>query len=143
MNIPPVKPESFETALDMFNKQPRALLERDRLLYVHCQETAARTEDPLLASNAFTLGHHTLFVEFRRRGIVPVPTTERTIELVVREMLEMGPAWDTDMQQRLRSDHRNFYLVFESWANKKARPTIVRQSAMRAFRIAELSLQDS
>lgn len=143
MNIPPIKPESFETALNIFNKQPRALLERDRLLYVHCHETAARTEDPLLASNAFTLGHHTLFVELQQRGIVPLPTNDRIIEVVVHEMLEMGPKWDTDMLRRLKSDHRNFYLVFENWAHKKARPAIVRQNAMRAFRIAELSLQRS
>ncbi len=141
MKIPPVQPVSFSKALDLFNRKPRTLLENDPVLYLHCHETAARMEDPLLASNAFTLAHHTLLVECSSRGVVPLPAHQSVIDDVVREMIELGTSWEDELEKRLRSDHRNFHAVFDGWAKKKPRPALVRQNALRSFRIFELLLQ--
>lgn len=141
MKIPLVKPASFEAALTMFQKKPRALLEQDRLIFLHCQEIASRSEDALLASNAFTLAHHTVLVECQRSSIVPPLATDGVFTELTREMIELGPTWDDEIAKRLQSDQRNFHTVFDSWARKKPHPTLVRHNALRAFRIFELLLQ--
>lgn len=141
MKIPIVRPASFEKALDLFNRKPRALMEGDHVLFLHCQETAIRTPDPFLASNAFTLSHHTVLCECASRGISIPPCNDVILASLTRELIESGPTWDEEMAKRIRSDYRNFHTVFDGFARKKPHPELVRHNALRAFRIFELLLQ--
>ncbi len=141
MRIPTIEPASFAAALTMFQKRPRALLEHDHAIYLHCQETAIRTPDPLLASNAFTLSHHTVLCECVHRTIPIPPCNDTVLATLTRELIEMGLSWDDDMAKRLRSDYPSFHTVFDGFARKKQHPGIVRHNALRAFRIFELLLQ--
>ncbi len=144
MKVPPVKPASFEAALTMFRERPGALLEHDRGIFLHCQETAVRSEAPVLATSAFTLAHHTVLIECHQRQIVPPPAHDGMFAELMREMIELGPLWDDEITRRLQSDQRNFHTVFDLWAKKKRRPeliALVRHNALRAFRIFELVLQ--
>jgi|GEM_PF-5490172 len=141
MKIPLVKATSFEAALTMFQRKPRALLESDRQIFLHCQEIGIRSEDPILATKAFTLAHHTVLIECQRSSIVPPQANDDIFAALTREMIELGPGWDDEIAKRLQSDQRNFHAVFDGWARKKPRPTLVRHNALRAFRIFELLLQ--
>jgi hypothetical protein len=141
MRVPSVQPTSFEAALTLFQKKPKALLEQDRVIFLHCQEAAIRSGMPILATKSFTLAHHAVLIECQESDIVPPPANDDVIAELTREMLALGPSWDDDMMKRLRSDQRNFHTVFDVWARKKPRPEVVRHNALRAFRIFELLLQ--
>lgn len=141
MKVPRIRPEAFDKGFCLFQVKPTFLDEIDPRLSLYCDETSLRSERPRLMHVALRLAHHTLYSECFSRGITVPEVPPDVIPALTREVIEQGPAWDREMEWRLRKDYPTFHGVFEDWSRKKPRPALAFHATTRMFRIVELLLQ--